>query len=102
MPTPVSAVIERRVEVHVAVAQLCQHVCEHFEQLIPVSFLPRAYLIFIIYGIPVQSVFVLFIVEETVVFVDNLPQGFEVAGRGVIVLFRIDTRSKKYDGRCKK
>jgi hypothetical protein len=38
-----------------------------------------AYLIFIIYSVPVETVFVLFVVEETIVLIDNLPKGFEVS-----------------------
>jgi hypothetical protein len=38
-----------------------------------------AYLIFIIYGIPVKTVFVLLVVEETVMLIDNLPERFEIA-----------------------
>jgi hypothetical protein len=86
----------------VAVAQLAEHIAAHLEELAGLHVVVYAYLIFMIDGIPIQSVLLLFVVEEAVVLVDNLPKGFEVAGRGVIVLFRIDTRSKKYDGRCKK
>ena len=91
MPTPVSSVIERRVEVHVAVAQLCQHVGEHFEQLIPISILPRAYLIFIVDGIPIQPILLLLIVEEAVMLVDNLPECLEIALRCIGKFLLVNT-----------
>jgi hypothetical protein len=37
----------------------------------------------------------LLIVEEAVVLIDNLPQGLEVALRGVGELFLVDTGSKR-------
>jgi hypothetical protein len=53
----------------------------------------HAYLIFIIDGIPVEAVFVLLVVEEAVVLVDNLPERFEVALRVVVVLNLVDARN---------
>ena len=79
MPVPVAPVVEGGIEVHVSVAQLRQHVGEHLEELVVVELSHRAYLIFIIYTVPVESVNLVFIVVETVVLIDDLPQGFEVA-----------------------
>jgi hypothetical protein len=45
----------------------------------------HAYLIFIIYCIPVKTIFVLLIVEEAIVLIDNLPKRFEVSLGGVVV-----------------
>jgi hypothetical protein len=52
-----------------------------------------AYLVFIVYGIPVESVFVLLVVEEAVVLVDDLPERFEIALGGIVVLDFVNARN---------
>ena len=90
VPTPIAAVVERRIEVHMAITQFAQHIREHLEQLVLVGFFPRAYLIYIIYSIPVEAVFMLLIVEETVVLIDNLPKGLKVPLSRIREFFLID------------
>jgi hypothetical protein len=41
-------------------------------------------------GVPIQSVLLLFVVEEAVMLVENLPQCLEVARRCVFILIGID------------
>ena len=68
------------------VAQLAEHVGQHLEQLFAAYSVPRAYLIYIIYIIPVY----ILIIKEAVVLVHNLPQGLEVALRSILVLVFVD------------
>jgi hypothetical protein len=42
-------------------------------------------------GIPVETILMGFVVEETVMFVDDMPKGLEVAFGGIVVLGLIDT-----------
>ena len=73
-----------------SVAQLGEHIGENFEELVVVDLVTRAYLIYIILLVPVESISLLLIVEETVVLIDDAPQGFEVSLRGVFILGDID------------
>ena len=75
-----------------SVAQFGQHLCENLEQLLVVELTFRAYIIYIIYILPVEPILMLFIVKEAIMLVDDMPQGFEVALWGVIVLFVVNTR----------
>ena len=44
---------------------------------------------------PVESVFMLLIVEEAVVLVDDLPQRLKISLRRILVLDFVDARSEK-------
>ena len=92
MPVPVATVVEGGVEVHVTVFQLGEHVGEYLKELVVVHRPFRAYLIYIIYGVPVEAIDLLLVVEEAVVLVDDAPQGLEVPLRRVFVLCHIDAR----------
>ena len=94
VPLPVASVVEGREEVHVAVAQFGEHVGEHLEELLLADHVVRAYLIYIIYLLPVESVFMLLVVEEAVVLVDNLPECLEVPLWRIFVLDFVDTRGE--------
>ena len=72
-----------------AIAQFAEHVGKHLKQLFAVDIIARAYLIYIIYRVPVY----ILIVEEAVVLVDYLPQGLKVALRGILVLDFVDARN---------
>ena len=48
VPLPVTSVVEGGGEVHVSVAQFREHIGEHFEELLVVDAVVRAYLIYII------------------------------------------------------
>jgi hypothetical protein len=76
------------------VFQFTQHVCEYFKELFSVEPLSRAYIIFIIYGVPVETIFMLFVVEETVVFVNNFPECLEVSFGSVGKLLLVDAREE--------
>ena len=95
VPVPVATVVEGGVEVHVSVFQLGEHVGEYLEELVVVHRSFRAYLIYIIYSVPVETIDLLFVVEEAVVLVDDAPQGLEVTLRRVFVLCHIDTGSEE-------
>ena len=73
VPVPVAAVVERGVEVHVTVFQFGEHVGENFEELVVVHRSFRAYIIYIIKGVPVETIDLLLVVEEAVVLVDDPP-----------------------------
>ena len=83
-----------------SVAQLCQHVAEHLEELALVHLVAHAYLIFIIYMIPVKSVLMLFVGKEAVVLVDDFPKRLEVARRCVGAFLRIDAGDKEPRAEC--
>jgi len=51
-----------------------------------------------IYLLPVESVLMLLIVEETIVLVDDLPQCLEIAGRGVWSFLLINARGEGDQG----
>ena len=74
-----------------AVAQLTEHIGQHLEELVIVIDACRAYLIYMIDGIPVETILMGFVVEETVMLVDDMPKGLEVAFGGIVVLGLIDT-----------
>ena len=95
VPVPVASVVKGAVEVHMSVFQLGKHLGKYLEELVIVHRSFRAYLIYIIYSVPVEPVDLLFIVKETVVLVDDLPQGFEVSLGGIFVLCHIDARDCK-------
>ena len=94
MPFPVAAVIEGGVEVDVSVAQLRKHICQDFKELIVCDTPSRAYIIFIKCLLPVESVGMLLIVEETVVLVDELPKCLEVSLWCVRVFVLVDTSAE--------
>ena len=71
-----------------------EHVGEHFEELLLTDHVVRAYLIYIIYLLPVESVFMLLVIEEAVMLVDNLPECLEVTLRRIFVLDFVDTRGE--------
>ena len=68
---------------------------EYLEQLVATDVIIRAYLIYIIYVVPVESVFMLLIVKKTVVLVNDCPESLEIALRRVVVFDFVDTRSEK-------
>ena len=74
-----------------AVAQLTQHLRQNLEELVVVDVIVRAYLIYIIYVLPVESVSFMLVIEEAVALVDDLPQRLEVALGGVGVFLFIYT-----------
>ena len=90
VPGPVASVVHGVGEVDVSVAQLAEHVGEHLEELCLRHLVAYAYLIFVIYVVPVEAVFVLLVVEEAVVLVQDVPQGLEVARRRVGALVGVD------------
>jgi hypothetical protein len=47
--------------------------------------------VFVVYLLPVEAVLLVFVVEEAVVLVDDLPECLEVTHRGVRELVFIDT-----------
>ena len=61
------------------VFQRAEHIGEYFEELFAVDIIARAYLIYFIYRVPVY----LLVIEEAVVLIDDLPEGFEVALGGI-------------------
>ena len=73
LPLPVTAVVEVGIEVHMTVAELRECLGEHLEELLLVHLVVRAYIIYIIYLLPVKTVFVLLVVEEAVMLVDDFP-----------------------------
>ena len=73
VPFPVAPVVERGAEVYVTISQFGEHGGQHLEELFVVEVTFRAYIIYIIYLLPVETVFMLFVVEEAVVFVDDMP-----------------------------
>ena len=79
-----------------SVSQFAEHVAQHLKQLQVGHLFVHAYLIFIIYSIPVESVLMLFVVEEAVVLVDNLPQRLQIALRRIGVLLLVYTRGSAY------
>jgi hypothetical protein len=79
----------------VSVFQFREQVGEDFEELVVVHRSFRAYIIYIIYAVPVETIDLLFVVEEAVVLVDNSPQGLKVPLRGVFVLDGVDAGSEK-------
>jgi hypothetical protein len=87
MPPPIPAIVERAIQVYVAIAQFAKHIGQYLKQLFAIDIIARAYLIYIINRVPVN----IFIVEEAVVLIDYLPQRLEVALRGVFVLDFVDT-----------
>ena len=91
VPSPVAAVVEGGAQVYVAVAQFAEHIGEHLEQLLATDAVPRAYLIYIIYIVPVY----ILVIKEAVVLVHDLPQGLEVALGGIFVLDFVYARSEE-------
>jgi hypothetical protein len=63
--------------------------------LVTVQIASRAYLIYIIGLLPVETVSLLLVLEEAVVLIDDAPQGLEVALRGVGVGFLIDAGAQQ-------
>ena len=76
-----------------SVTQLAEHVAQHLEELVLVHLVAYAYLIFIVCLIPVEPVFLLLVVEETIVLVDNLPECLEVARRRIGAFFGVYARN---------
>ena len=83
-----------------SVAKLAEHVGEHLEELALGHLVAYAYLIFAIHVIPVEAVFVLFVVEEAVVLVQDVPQGLEVACRRVGTLVGVDAGEQRDQDDC--
>jgi hypothetical protein len=73
VPFPVTSVVEGGAEVHMAVSEFAKHRGKHLKQLFVVEIVFRAYIIYIIYVLPIEAVFMLFVVEEAVVLVDDMP-----------------------------
>ena len=73
VPMPVAAVVEGGVKVHMSVLQFGEHVGEDFEELVVVHRPFRAYIIYIIKGVPVEAIDLLLVVEEAVVLIDDPP-----------------------------
>ena len=82
-----------------AVAKFTEHVGKNFEKLCTGHVVVYAYLIFIIDILPVKPYGLLFIVQKTVVLIDDFPQGFEVAAGRIVELLDIDTRGKEEKGK---
>ena len=95
MPVPVTPVVEGGVEVHVSVFQLGEQVGENLEELVVVHRAFHAYLIYIVEFVPVEPIDLLLVVEETVVLIDDTPQGLEVTLRSVFVLDYVDARNEE-------
>ena len=72
-----------------SVAQFGEHLRKYLEQLLAVHIVVYTYLIGLVNLVPIN----IFVVEKTVVLIDDMPQGLEVAcGRiGTFILFH--TRS---------
>ena len=74
-----------------SVTQFGKHVAEHLKELGLCHLLVHAYLIFVIYLLPVETVLMLLIVKETVMFVDYLPQSLEIARWRIGLLVGVNT-----------
>ena len=72
-----------------SVAQLSQHVAKHLEELHGRHVVIDAYLIFRIHIVPVEAIFLLLVVEETVTLVEYLPERLEVTCGSVVALLSI-------------
>ena len=88
LPAPVAPRVEGRVEVDMAVAELRDHLGHHLKLLALAHLRVHPHGIFFVYGIPVHA----FLLEETVVLVQDPPQGFEIALRVVVVGVVVNTR----------
>ena len=88
LPAPVAPRVEGRVEVDMAVAELRNHLGHHLKLLALAHLRVHPHGIFFVYGIPVHA----FLLEETVVLVQDPPQGFEIALRVVVVGVVVNTR----------
>ena len=83
LPTPFTRRVERGVDVHMAVAQLRQHLAEHFEKLGARHPLVHTGGIAGVHLVPVQAYFCFLVVQKAVMLIDDAPQGIEVALRRV-------------------
>ena len=97
IPRPIASEIVGCAEVHVSVAQFAEHIGEHLEELLAGHTVVDAHLIFIVHLLPVQPVFLLLIIQEAVVLVDNLPQGLKVALWCIVEFFLINAGRKERD-----
>jgi hypothetical protein len=87
----------------VPVAQLGQHIAQHFEQSLPGHVGSDVFAIPIIDFIPIEPIFLSFIIKKAVMLVHHLPQGLEIALGSVGELFFTDASSRQeeehtYDG----
>ena len=72
------------IEVDVSVAQLAEHLCEHFEELFAVHGFVQAPAVGGSDGIPVQPDGFVLVVEEAVVLVDDGPESVKVPLRRIV------------------
>ena len=91
IPVPVTGGVRGRVEVHVPVLQLGQHVAQYFEQTVAAHVGGNQRLVFVMDGIPIY----LLVVQEAVLLVDDFPESFEVALRGIVEFFFADAARKQ-------
>ena len=78
-----------------AVLQLAKHIAQHLKQLAVGHIIGYLTRVFVVNGVPVESVLLLLIVEEAVVFVHYLPQSFKVATRIVGIFLLIYARTER-------
>ena len=90
VPMPVAAVVERSVEVRVPVFQFGEHIGEDFEELVVVHRSFRAYIIYIIDGVPVEAIDLLLVVKKTVVLINHPPQRLKIPLRRIFMLDSVD------------
>jgi hypothetical protein len=73
-----------------SVAQRGEHLRKYLEQLLAVHVIVYAYLIYIVYLVPID----IFVVEKAVVLIDDMPQGLEVACGCIGAFFLLYAGSK--------
>jgi len=99
VPRPVAPHVGRGVEVDVAVAQFAEHLGEDFEELGAGHVIREACTVAAAHLVPVEAYGLALVVEEAVVFIDNLPEGVEVAFGGVVELLFLGTGGEQEDSK---
>ena len=61
-----------------SVVQFVDHIRKDLEEILPRHVWRDATCIALVHLVPVESVFLIFIVEETILFVDDFPQRLEI------------------------
>jgi hypothetical protein len=66
-------------EVHMSVPKFFQYFGQYLEELLFGHIIGQAVAVTAIHFVPIEAVFLILIVEETILGVDDAPQGFEVS-----------------------
>ena len=77
------------------VLQLAEHIAQHLKQLAVGHIIGYLARVFVVNGVPVESVLLLLVVEEAVVFVHYLPQSFKIATRIVGIFLLVYARTER-------